>query len=268
MSPQLADYPRFAWQLLRGDRAAWERSNAEGRERDIAPYLDTSRRLRVLDLGNGRLRPQYAILRAQGHEVYGVDLANRPLGSWKDVAYRLARPIYASRLGAPLGSGAGGTLLCGDVGRLPLPDESFDLVTSVAAFEHFLDVPAVLAELARILRPGGVVWAMIHLFTSPSGGHNLSFTELPLRSVPEGVDAWDHLRKRRLPFTVPLNEWRAHQYREAFMRHFELLSEYCWGREGELLLTPEIEAELAGYSRDELTCATLVMVARKPAGEL
>ena len=35
-------------------------------------------------------------------------------------------------------------------------------------------------------------------------------------------------------------------------------------REGERLLTPEIEAELAAYSRDELTCGAYVIVARKP----
>jgi hypothetical protein len=110
-----------------------------------------------------------------------------------------------------------------------------------------------------------VVWASVHLFTSPTGGHNLSFTEFPLRSVPKGVDPWDHLRKRRLPFTVPLNEWRRDQYLEAFERHFQVEAHYCAMREGEVLLTPEIEAELRDYSRDELTSAAYVIVARKAA---
>jgi SAM-dependent methyltransferase len=262
--PQLADYPRYAWQLLEGHRSWMEQTAAEQRTRDIAAYLDTGRPLRVLDLANGRLRPQYTLLRAAGHQVYGIDFVNRPYSSWKDQAYRVARRLYTWRLGLPLQMAAGRTLACGDVGALPYPDDSFDLVTSIAAFEHFLDVPAVVAELRRVLRPGGVVWVSVHMFSCPSGGHNLSFAEVPLRTIPPGIDAWDHLRRRRLPFSVPLNEWRKDQYLAAFAQHFQILADYCAMREGEELLTPEIMAELSAYSRDDLTCATYVIVARKP----
>jgi ubiquinone/menaquinone biosynthesis C-methylase UbiE len=172
--------------------------------------------------------------------------------------------MYLWKLGVPGRVAAAETLTCGDVGVLPFPHGCFDLVTSIAAFEHFLDVPAVVAELRRVLRPGGLVWVSVHLFTSPSGGHNVSFTEIPLRSVPPGVDAWDHLRQRRLPFSVPLNEWRRDQYLETFARHFDILSHYCALREGEELLTPEVAAALASYSRDELTCGAYTIVARKP----
>jgi ubiquinone/menaquinone biosynthesis C-methylase UbiE len=149
------------------------------------------------------------------------------------------------------------------VGNLPFPDNTFDLVTSVAAFEHFLEVPTVVAELERVLRPGGVVYARIHLFTCPSGGHNVRITEIPLRKLPRGVDAWDHLRKNRVPFHVPLNKWRQDQYLQVFSKHFEILKEYCAMREGEELLTSEIEGELVKYTRDELTCGAYVILARK-----
>jgi len=263
MSPQLTDYPRYAWQLLQGHRSWMEQTTGQQRQRDIAPYLDTDQSLRVLDLANGRLRPQYTLLRAAGHDVYGIDFVNRPFASWKDQAYRAARRLYTWRLGLPLQIAAGRTLACGDVGALPYADNTFDLVSSIAAFEHFLDVPAVVAELHRVLRPGGVAWISIHLFTSPSGGHNLSFVEVPLRTIPQGIDAWDHLRKRRLPFSVPLNEWRKDQYLATFARQFELLQHYCATCEGENLLTPQIAAELSDYSRDELTCSAYVIVARK-----
>jgi hypothetical protein len=81
--------------------------------------------------------------------------------------------------------------------------------------------------------------------------------------LPDGVEAWDHLRKRRLPLDVPLNEWRQKQYLEAFARHFDIVKHYCAMREGEHLLTPDIERELSGYSREELTCGAYVIVARK-----
>jgi hypothetical protein len=58
MSPYLRDYPRYAWQLFKGERAAGERLLAERRWNDIAPFQGERRTLRVLDLANGRLRPQ------------------------------------------------------------------------------------------------------------------------------------------------------------------------------------------------------------------
>ena len=223
--PQLLDYPRYAWQVWRGDRSRGEADLDASRRADLAGLVDFSRRLTILDLANGRLRPQYAILRAQGHRVIGIDLVNRPEHAWKGRAYAVARALYADRLRLPPSAMRPDTLVCGDVGRLPFPDATFDLVTSVAAFEHFLDVPAVVAEVARVLKPGGVVWTAIHVFTAPSGGHNLSFAEVPLRHVPPGVEPWDHLRQRRLPFSVPLNEWRIRDYLAAFARHFVHLQE-------------------------------------------
>jgi SAM-dependent methyltransferase len=263
--PFVKDYVRYTWQMLGGFRVRHEQGFAQSRDKDISTYVCADQPLRVLDLANGRLRPQYMILKAAGHQVYGIDLVNRPRRTWTDMAYRAARQLYAWKLGVSPDIMAPQALICGDVGKLPFPNNWFDLVTSAAAFEHFLDVPAVVAELQRVIRPGGVVWAAIHLFTCPSGGHNVSFTEFPLRTLPKGVEAWDHLRRRRLPFTVPLNEWRKDQYVAAFASRFEIIKDYCLMREGEELLTPEIAAELSDYNRDELTCATFVIVARKTA---
>lgn len=39
--------------------------------------------------------------------------------------------------------------------RLPFHDAGFDLVTSTVSFAHWADQPAGLAEVARVLRPGG-----------------------------------------------------------------------------------------------------------------
>lgn len=45
----------------------------------------------------------------------------------------------------------------GDATRLPLADGAVDAVVVVDALHHMPDHPAVLAEVARVLRPGGVV---------------------------------------------------------------------------------------------------------------
>ncbi|QJX00480.1 hypothetical protein FTUN_8110 [Frigoriglobus tundricola] len=44
----------------------------------------------------------------------------------------------------------------GDFYRAPYPDEAFAAVTAISAIEHGLDLPRLLAEVSRILRPGGV----------------------------------------------------------------------------------------------------------------
>ena len=262
MSAYFTDYPRYAWQLFSGFRANHEQYLAALRERDLGAWVDIGGSLDILDLANGRLRPQYALLKRNGYNVYGVDFANRPTMRWENWAYRAARWAYRKKLAAPMSADT--TLICGDVGVLPFPEARFDAVTSIAAFEHFLDVPSVVAELHRVLRPGGVAWLCIHLFTAPSGGHNLSFAQLPLHSLPAGVEPWDHLRQRRLGFHVPLNEWRRDQYLQAIGQHFEILRHYCAIREGEHLLTAPVAAELAEYEQDELTARDYVIVARKP----
>lgn len=262
--PFLSDYPRYALQLLGGERSAGERAQLEDLLHDVAPLLDMSRPRDILDLANGRLRPQYALLKGAGHRVYGVDYVNRRATSLADRAYVLARYIYRAQLGLGAEPVRRSTLVCGDVGRLPFPKDSFDLVVSAAAFEHFLDVPAVVADLHRVLRPGAAVWVAVHLFTCVTGGHNLTFT-YPIPEPPPAIELWDHLRRRSLPFIVPLNEWRKDQYVAEFARHFDLVKVYCRAREGEELLTPALEAELSAYTRDELTCGQLVIVARKRA---
>jgi SAM-dependent methyltransferase len=43
-----------------------------------------------------------------------------------------------------------------DVRRLPFPAETFDAVYSMGTIEHFAEPERALAEIARVLRPGGV----------------------------------------------------------------------------------------------------------------
>ena len=233
MKPHFRDYMISLWQLFSGFRThGEERIRDEGR-RDITPYLEISPSLRVLDLANGRLWPQYLLLKTEFRHVYGIDLMNRPKRTWTDRGYQVARWLYSRHIHRSPKSSWEKTLVCGDVGLLPYRDNYFDLITSVAAFEHFLQVSAVVSEMHRVMRPGGVAYIRIHLFSCLSGAHNLGFTEIPLRTIPSGVEAWDHLRKRRLPLYVPLNEWRIEQYLTAFTRHFEILKNYCAMREGE-----------------------------------
>jgi SAM-dependent methyltransferase len=263
MSPHGWGYLRYTWEMLNGFRVHHEQGIAQLRIRDIAPYLPNDQRLTVLDLANGQLRPQFMLLQSQGHNIFGIDQSNRPAPGWSRSAYAFARQLYRWRGRLPNTAATANTLICGDVGSVPLPSNSFDLITSIAAFEHFLDVPAIIAEMHRILRPGGLAWVCIHLFTCPSGGHNLGYVPVPMQRMPRGIEPWDHLRRRRIPFSVPLNEWRRDQYLSSFADQFEIMHHYCAMREGEAFLTPELASELCDYSQDELTTMAYVIVARK-----
>jgi SAM-dependent methyltransferase len=83
--------------------------------------------------GTGRLTARLAEL---GHRVVGVDTSPEML----DQARRRLPAV---------------PFVVGDLLRLPLPDDSMDLVTCGLALTHVRDLTAALAELARILRPGG-----------------------------------------------------------------------------------------------------------------
>lgn len=85
--------------------------------------------------GGGLLAPHVAGL---GYHHVGFDLGEPGL--------RLARAH-------------GVTAVRADARRLPLPDGSVDVVVAGEVLEHVPDLPAVVAELARVLRPGGTLVA-------------------------------------------------------------------------------------------------------------
>lgn len=140
---------------------------------------------------------------------------------------------------------------------------SFNLVSFVAAYEHFLNVLAVIREISRVLCKGVIVWNEIHQFSSLSWGHNVNLMEISLRILPNGIKTLGSPSKKVIPIQVPLNEFRIHQYIKEFSRRFDQIEHYCTMREGEHLLSPEIQSELSDYSREEFTCGFYFIVARK-----
>lgn len=236
---------------------------------------------RVLDLGCGQRFPATLLFRAFGARVTGIDTDVVDPGFGPAAWWRMARRNGLGRCakslvrhavfdrayyrdlarlaGRPLRV-AGLDVRLMDARALAFPDARFDLVHSNAVFEHLSDVPRVLEETARVLRPEGVASILVHLFPSLSGGHHpeWAFPDLaPSRRVPP----WDHLRAGGTPGGAFLNRWRARQFLEAFDVRFRVVERET-RTEGERWLTPERERELAGYTREDLLTRTLRVVLR------
>ncbi len=98
---------------------------------------------RVLDLGSGGGIDVLLSARRVGPSgfVYGVDMTDEML--------TLAR-ANAARAGA-----ANVEFLKGEIEALPLPDQAVDVVISNCVINLSTDKPAVLAEMFRVLVPGG-----------------------------------------------------------------------------------------------------------------
>ncbi len=99
-----------------------------------------SRGARVLELGIGTGRIARPLL-ALGVGVTGVDLSRQMMAQ-----------LNASRqpAGPPL------RLIQGDITRLPVVAQSFEAVLSVHVFQLIADWSAALAEVRRVLTPGGL----------------------------------------------------------------------------------------------------------------
>jgi SAM-dependent methyltransferase len=154
---------------------------------------------------------------------------------------------------------------CMSVSDMTFPDATFNATVSTTVFEHVADVPRAVHELARVLKDDGVIYMVVHLYTSLSGGHHPAWSNTERYGVPTNVPPWDHLRENRFPSPVYLNKLRLQNYLNMFGKRFEIL-DLKHELEGEQILTPELEKELAQFSREELLCRYLHIIGRKRSG--
>jgi SAM-dependent methyltransferase len=144
-----------------GDREAWEREVDphelfEPRKRDIYNFIDETKLAHLRPLlppagraieigaGSGRLLVRTGLERP--YRLVALDHAWYAMRAVRENARRAGRDV---------------DLALGDARTLPFADVSFDVVLSGGLLEHFRDPRPVLAEMARILRPGGLFYADI-----------------------------------------------------------------------------------------------------------
>lgn len=102
---------------------------------------------RVLDVatGNGGFARTLAAGLADYDEIVGVDAGEAAIAAREETEQGDVRFLQM------------------DVGRLDFADDSFDTVAMSAALHHLAEIPAVMAEVKRVLRPGGcLILAEMH----------------------------------------------------------------------------------------------------------
>lgn len=183
---------------------------------DLVPAECFAKGRTVVDFGCGDGATTLGVASHVEAEVIGIDLyltflhladlAQKNLGT-RALPANLA--FRQTRLGEPL----------------PLADASVDLVYSWSVFEHVADVPGVLADLARITKPGGVLFIQVEpLFHGPYGSHLQRLVAEP----------WAHLRHGEEEFlrraAAAHDEVPEHEKDTLYRDHsFEELKRYLLG---------------------------------------
>lgn len=129
-------YDRLAEVLSFGQNGRWRRAMVD---RAVVGGPD-----RILDVASGTAGVAVALARRSRADVVGVDLTEAMLR-------RGARTVAGAGLDGRV------ALAAGRGEALPFPDASFDALTFTYLLRYVEDPQATLEELARVVRPGGVM---------------------------------------------------------------------------------------------------------------
>jgi SAM-dependent methyltransferase len=238
----------------------------------------------ILEIGSGQKSIQLAVM-SQANRAIGIDRESSNDGLsvrsivhtiQTDGAVRAAKTVARKAMGfdrqirnefaKQMGMQAWQALNVQqmDASRLSFPDASFDIVFSRAVFEHIENPVDVLREIKRVIRPGGVFYCLLHLYSSYSGCHDIRIFAKGNGNLP----LWPHLRedhKHKVIQNTYLNRLRLGEWRS-------LLNAALPGVQVDALMDDsdpshlsELEeirkrGELADYSDEELLTVTLKAV--------
>ncbi len=165
----------------------------------------------VLDVGSGFGRHVYECAR-RGARVVALDYAADEVVETRNT---LAAMVDAGEITADRLTG----VLRGDARSLPFPDDTFDIVITSEVLEHIQDDVAAIAEMVRVLKPGGrfaatvpaqfpetINWRLSDEYHAPkaAGGHVriYSRTELAakLRAAGLCVDGYHRSHALHSPY--------------------------------------------------------------------
>ena len=143
----------------------------------------------ILDMGAGAGRHAFESLR-RGGRIIALDYSFDELTAVRDL-------FWAMGEAKEIGQGGAAMAARGDALRLPFADDTFDRIICSEVLEHIGDDAGAIAELTRVLKPGGTIavtvpsflpeklcWWLSAEYHAPlaEGGHVRIYTEGLLRS--------------------------------------------------------------------------------------
>lgn len=147
-----ARYDRLAELLSFGQNGQWRSEMTRRVAAGASPTIPADGV--ILDVASGTAGVALQLAERTGARVVGVDLTEPMLREGK-------------RRVAAAGRGDRIALAAGRAERLPLPDASVDALTFTYLLRYVRDPQATLAELARVLKPGGTMASLE--FCVPTG---------------------------------------------------------------------------------------------------
>jgi ubiquinone/menaquinone biosynthesis C-methylase UbiE len=151
---------------LASGRTEYEDGPAFFRHFDGSLSADDLANLRILDLGCGYGgRTVYYAKDCRADHVVGVEIIAEVVRRCR----RLAEALECTNASFEVAFAE----------ELPFADESFDAVTSYDVLEHVVDPFRALAEVARVLRPGGRGWLVFPTYLGARSSHLDYLTRVP-----------------------------------------------------------------------------------------
>ncbi len=154
-----------------------------------------------------------------------------------------------------------------DAAKMTFESDSFDFVYSFAVFQHLENPHAVVEEMRRVVKPGGVFYADFILYTGRTGAHDLRLMGGRTAEIP----LWAHLRpdkSQEVRQTAYLNRLRLPEWRSMFDERLPGCELVLKAPEREWLepeaLKLQAEGELQDYGLEELLTAKVMVVWQKP----
>ena len=160
----------------------------------LSPDL-IAQRVRTLDLLAPRLG-EHILDIGVGPGLLAYDLARLVGPDGRVVGVDVSADMVALA-GTRLGDMAQVELTVGDAVRLPVPDGAFDAAVSTQVYEYVPDMPAALAELHRVLKPGGRALIL------DTDWRSIVWHSSDKARMERVLTAWDdHLADPHLPATL------------------------------------------------------------------
>jgi len=224
-SPLGPSYDRWSRLLSLGQDPRWRRF--------LVSRIDCGPEGEVLDVATGTAAVAIELVRQHGCRVVGLDQSEGMLASARR---RIEDARSADRI----------QLVAGSADQLPFPDRSFDALTFTYLLRYVEDPAATLAELARVVRPGGAIaglefglprgvwrplWEVYVRIGLPAAGRVISpgwhevgtFLGPSIRQLHE-----------RLPISEQVELWRSAGIEDVHVRRLSLGGGYVvWGRRGD-----------------------------------